>query len=152
MSARRTWPAAMSSWAILTAAVVLLDAWMPVRAAVVGSFALVVPGGALVPLLGLRDRVAELTLAIALSLALDLVVACAMLYAGAWSPSAGVVVLVVVALAGAGLQVRGTAPGGSPAGREPSVAVAGRNGRATRLRLNRGTVEKLRGLRRWGRP
>jgi competence ComEA-like helix-hairpin-helix protein len=134
MSGGRTWPVVVAASAVLAVVVVLLGAWQPVRAGVVAWFALAIPGGALIPLLGLRDGVAEVTLAIALSLAIDVVVACTMLYSGVWSPPAGVVVLAIVALAGAGLQAR------------PN-ALAVRNRRATRLDLNAASAEQLGAVR-----
>jgi competence ComEA-like helix-hairpin-helix protein len=94
-------PAAVAASAILACAVVLTDAPTAVRAVVVAWFTLAGPGGAIVPLLGLSDRVAELMLCLAVSLALDLGVACGLAYAGAWSPSAAIVVLAAFALAGA---------------------------------------------------
>jgi competence ComEA-like helix-hairpin-helix protein len=133
MSAGRTWPAVVAASAVLAVVVVLLGAWQPARAGVVAWFALAIPGGALVPLLRLRDVVAEVTLAIALSLALDVVVACTMLYSGVWSPPAGIVVLATVALAAAGLQARRNPPSGELAG--------------TQLNLNAATAEQLSAFR-----
>jgi hypothetical protein len=127
MSAGRTWPAVVAASAVLAVVVVLLGAWQPVRAGVVAWFALAIPGGALVPLLRLRDVVAEVTLAIALSLALDVVVACTMLYSGVWSPPAGIVVLATVALAAAGLQARRTCRGVRRS-RTPARSRASRSG------------------------
>ena len=155
MSDWRAWPSVVAGSAVLALGLVLLGAWMPARAAAVAWFALVIPGGALVPLLGLRDRVAELTLAIALSLALDLIVACGMLYAGVWNPTAGVVVLVAVSLAGAVLQVPGVigrgravlSRGRATASLEPSVLVVRRNGSSAQLSLNDATAEQLGALR-----
>jgi competence ComEA-like helix-hairpin-helix protein len=156
MSAGRTWPAVVAASAVLAVVVVLLGAWQPARAGVVAWFALAIPGGALVPLLRLRDVVAEVTLAIALSLALDVVVACTMLYSGVWSPPAGIVVLATVAIAAAGLQARRNRPSRELAGlpRRPATADPGaharlavRNGRATQLNLNAATAEQLSAVR-----
>jgi hypothetical protein len=97
-------PAVVAASSILACAVVLADAPTPLRALVVAWFTLVIPGGAVVPMLGLSDRVAELMLCLAVSLALDLGVASALLYAQAWSPAGGIVVLAAFALAGAGYQ------------------------------------------------
>jgi hypothetical protein len=95
-------PPVVAASAILACAVVLTDAPTAVRAVVVAWFTLVGPGGAVVPLLGLSDRTAELMLCLAVSLSLDLGVACGLLYAGAWSPAAGIVVLAAFTLAVAG--------------------------------------------------
>jgi comEA protein len=135
MSAWRTWPAVVAASAVLAVVVVLLGAWEPARAGVVAWFALAIPGGALIPLLRLRDVIAEVTLAIALSLGLDVVVACTMLYSGVWSPPAGIVVLAIVALAGAVLQAR------------RNVGLAVRNGGAAQLNLNAATAEQLSAVR-----
>ena len=118
-------PAVVGASSILACAVVLTDAPTPLRAVVVAWFALVIPGAAVVPMLALSDRVAELMLCVAVSLALDLGVACALLYAKAWSPSGGIVVLAAFALAGAGHQAgraatRTPRDGASP----PAAAVA----------------------------
>ena len=95
-------PAVVAASAVLACVVVLTDAPTALRAVVVAWFALAGPGGAVVPLLGLSDRAAELMLCLAVSLALDLGVACALVYAKAWSPAAGIVVLAAFALAVAG--------------------------------------------------
>jgi hypothetical protein len=95
-------PAVVAASAVLACVVVLTDAPTAPRAVIVTWFALAGPGGAVVPLLGLSDRMAELMLCLAVSLALDLGVACALVYAGAWSPAAGIVVLAAFALAAAG--------------------------------------------------
>jgi hypothetical protein len=99
-------PAVVAGSAILTCAVVLTGAPTPVRAVVVASFALFVPGGAVVPLLAVSDVAAQLMLCLAVSLSLDLAVGCALVYAGAWSPPTGILVLAALALAGAGHQAR----------------------------------------------
>jgi hypothetical protein len=114
MSARATWPTVVAASAFLAAAVVVADASTPLRAAVVAWFAFVIPGGAFVPLLHMRDRLGELMLYVAVSLALDLGTACALLYAGAWSPTGGVLLLAALALAGAGLQARSYGTTASP--------------------------------------
>jgi hypothetical protein len=97
-------PAVIAGSSILACAVVLANAPTPLRAVVVAWFTFLIPGGAIVPLLGLRDRVAQLTLCLAVSLALDLGVACALVYAEAWSPASGILVLAAFALVGAGHQ------------------------------------------------
>jgi hypothetical protein len=95
-------PAIVAASAVLACVVVLTDAPTALRAVVVAWFTLAGPGGAVVPLLGLSDRMAQIMLCLAVSLALDLGVACALVYAGAWSPAAGIVVLAAFTLAVAG--------------------------------------------------
>jgi hypothetical protein len=105
MTARGMTPAPIvAAAALAAAAVAFAGAPGPLRAPVVLAFLALGPGMAFVPLLGLRDPVAVLTLALGLSLALDLVVAATMLYAGAWSPPASLAVLAAIALGGAALQ------------------------------------------------
>jgi hypothetical protein len=101
---RVPWPALVAGSALAAAAVALAGAPEAVRVPLVVGFLLLGPGMAFVPLLGLGDPVAELTVALGLSVALDLCVAMAMLYAGAWSPPATLVVLAAIALAGAAFQ------------------------------------------------
>ncbi|HEU0113475.1 MAG TPA: hypothetical protein VFQ80_02300, partial [Thermomicrobiales bacterium] len=86
------WPLAIVGSAAATAAVTLAPPGNPLRLAVVFWFLFICPGMAVVRLLGLRDHVTELTLALALSLALDAIVAGAMLYLGMWSPAATLMV------------------------------------------------------------
>jgi hypothetical protein len=105
MTARGVTPAPIvAAAALAAAAVAFAGAPEPLRAPVVLAFLALGPGMAFVPLLGLRDPVAELTLGLGVSLALDLVVAATMLYAGAWSPPASLAVLAGLALGGAALQ------------------------------------------------
>ena len=106
MTMRRvSWPGLVTASALAAAAVALAGAPEPVRAPLVLAFLLLGPGMAFVPLLGLGDPVAELTVGLGVSVALDLCIAMGMLYAGAWSPLATLVVLVAIALAGAALQL-----------------------------------------------
>jgi hypothetical protein len=105
MTARGVTPAPIvAAAALAAAAVAFVGAPEPLRAPIVLAFLALGPGMAFVPLLGLRDPVAELTLGLAVSLALDLAVAMTMLYAGAWSPPASLAVLAAIALSGAALQ------------------------------------------------
>jgi len=115
-------PALVAGAAILACAVMLAGAPTPIRAVVVACFGLFVPGGAVVPLLGLSDLAAQLTLCLAVSLSLDLAVACALVYAGAWSPPAGIVILAAFALAGAGHQARRAHTRGRPSEVPPAAA------------------------------
>ena len=101
---RGRWAIVVAAFAVAAATAAAAGAPASLRAPVVLAFLLLGPGMAYVPLLGLGDLLAELTLGLATSLALDLAVAAAMLYAGAWSPRTSLLVLVGVALAGAALQ------------------------------------------------
>jgi ABC-type uncharacterized transport system permease subunit len=101
---RMPWAPVVAGSALLAAAAALAGAPAPVRAPLVLAFLALGPGMAFVPLLRLRDPVAELTLGVAGSLVLDAAVAAAMLYAGAWSPMAILVVLAAIAVGGAALQ------------------------------------------------
>ncbi len=101
-------PAAPLAAAALAAATVLAFAAGGAgtgRTLLVLAFVLLAPGLGLVPLLGLRDRWAELTLALALSAALTTLVAGLLLAAGAWSPVRALVLLVDLTLLGAALQL-----------------------------------------------
>jgi hypothetical protein len=106
MTAGRPWAGVVAGFAVAAAAAALAGAPAPVRAPLVLAFLLLGPGMAYVPLLGLGDPLAELTLGLAVSLALDLAVAAAMLYTGAWSPRTSLLALAGIALAGAALQGR----------------------------------------------
>ena len=103
---RGRWAGVVAAFALAAVAASSAGAPAPVRAPLVLAFLLLGPGMAYVPLLGLGDLLAELTLGLAASLALDLAVAATMLYAGAWSPRTSLLVLAVVALGGVALQAR----------------------------------------------
>jgi hypothetical protein len=96
------WPAVLI---VSGAGVVLLavgDVASPLRPLVALWFLLVCPGMAVVRRLGIREPVAQWTLAVAVSLALDTLVAGTMLYSGVWFPKGGLVVLLgLTAAAGA---------------------------------------------------
>jgi hypothetical protein len=78
-------------------ALVVMRAPAELRAAPVIAYVILVPGLAVVRLLRLSDRLAELALGVGLSLALAVVVAQAMIYLKAWSPTLGITILVVIA-------------------------------------------------------
>ena len=106
MSVRRVpWAAVVAVAAVAAPVLALAGAPAAVRLPVVLVFLLLGPGMAFVPLLGLGDPVAELTVAVGICLAIDVAVALAMLYAGAWSPPATLVVVAALALGGAALQL-----------------------------------------------
>jgi hypothetical protein len=100
----RLWPWVIA--ASIAGAVAASGLPNPARAIIVFWFLLVVPGMAIVPLLGVRNLATGLTLAIAASLALDALVAEAMVLAKLWSPTAGLAILAALSLAGAALQLR----------------------------------------------
>ncbi len=80
----------------------------PGRTLLVLAFVLLAPGLGLVPLLGLRDRWAELTLILALGAALTTLVALLLVGLDAWSPLRALALLVDLTLLGTALQlVRG---------------------------------------------
>jgi heme/copper-type cytochrome/quinol oxidase subunit 4 len=68
-------------------------------------FLLICPGMAFVRLLGIRERLTELIVAIALSMALDTAVSETMVLTKRWSPEWGLVVLIGMSAAGAALQI-----------------------------------------------
>jgi hypothetical protein len=100
----RPWPVLIVAGCVAVALVNWLGAPQPVRTIFVFWFFLTCPGMAVVGLIGIRDRVAEVVLAIALSLALDTGVALVMGLAEVWSPDAGLAVLIGISLVGAVLQ------------------------------------------------
>ena len=103
---RRHWlPLVLGAVALAVLAASFGQAPPAIRVPLVVVFAIVAPGAAIVPLLGLRDPLGEFTLALGTSLALDVVVAGGLLYAHAWAPRAGLVILVALTVAGAGGQV-----------------------------------------------
>ena len=101
----RPWPALAGIAALAVAVTVYgdVDGWL--RSPLVVSFLLVFPGLAVVRLLRLADRLAELTLGIALSVALAVIASSAMLYSGAWSPKLMLALLLAVTLAGAAIEL-----------------------------------------------
>jgi hypothetical protein len=96
------WAAAL---AVGTAAASVGHAPVPLRATLVVLFVLIGPGAGLVPLLGLRDPLGELALAIGTSLAVDVAVALGIVYAGTWRPAVGLAILVVLTVGGACAQI-----------------------------------------------
>ncbi len=99
------WPVALTASAIGVAFLTFVQAESPMRAAVAFWFLLACPGMAFVRVLGVKDALAEWTLAIALSLVLDTLVAEAMLFAGVWSPAWGLGALIGMTGGGIALQL-----------------------------------------------
>lgn len=103
---RRHWLAlTVVTGALAAAAASFAHAPIAIRVPLVLAFAVLGPGAAVVPLLGLRDPLGEFTLALGVSLAADVAVASIMLYAHAWAPQTGLAILVIMTLAAAGGQV-----------------------------------------------
>lgn len=90
-------PLLLLSIGAIVLALVLIRAPALLRAAPVIAYVITVPGLAVVRLVRLSDRLAELALGVGLSLALAVVVAQAMIYSKVWSPTLGIVILVVIA-------------------------------------------------------
>lgn len=82
------------------AVVVFADVGSRLRPFVVLWFVVVCPGMAIVRLLPVGERLAELTLAVAVSLALGIIVPGTMLYAGFWSPEIALAILISITLIG----------------------------------------------------
>ena len=98
------WPTVIAASALAALGVTYAGIGTPLRPLVALWFLAVCPGMALVRLLGLRDLLSELVLAIAVSLSLETIVASIMIYAGRWSPQLSLDVFVGIALVGAGAQ------------------------------------------------
>jgi uncharacterized membrane protein len=77
----------------------------PLRPVIALWFLFVCPGMALVRLLGLRERLTEVTLAIALSLVMDAIVSVIMLYMGDWSPKLTLLILIGISMGGVAFQI-----------------------------------------------
>lgn len=99
------WPFIITVSTLGTAIVTFSDVESPVRPLIAFWFLLICPGMAIVPFLGIREGISQLTLATALSLALDGLVSVSLLYAGLWSPDIMLAVLIVISLTGAALQI-----------------------------------------------
>jgi hypothetical protein len=67
---------------------------------------LIIPGMAIIRLLHIEDRLAELVLAIALSLVISTLFAEIMVLTRLWSPPVGLAVLISISLIGAFLQIK----------------------------------------------
>jgi hypothetical protein len=107
------WPLVLVASCVAVGASTQLEGGEPGRVIVVFWFFLTCPGLAVIGLLGVRDRLIEVTLAVALSIALDIAVALTMVLAGIWSPTGGLAVLIGISLLGAALQA-GLQPRGGP--------------------------------------
>ena len=99
------WPLVVAMSAILAGAVYFPNTQSPARALIALWFVFIGPGGAFVPLLGLREPAMEAALTVAMSLVFDALVTGTMLYAGQWSVGTELEALVVVTLVGVVLQL-----------------------------------------------
>jgi len=113
----------MTRWSRFWAAIIIVSAAgvdlvafghldVPLRPVIAFWFLLVCPGMALVALLRLEDRLAEVLLAIGLSIGLDLIVAGTLVYAGAYSAEASLAVLSCISVGAAVLQLLPSGLGG----------------------------------------
>lgn len=84
----------------------LVGVGSPVQPAIAFWFLLFCPGMAFVRLLAIRDRLAELTLAVALSVTLDTLVSETMVLARVWSSIWALVIIAGFSIAGVLIQVR----------------------------------------------
>lgn len=99
------WPLVIVASAIGAGLAMAGDTGPPVRPVIAFWFLLICPGMAVVRLLRVGERAAEVTLAVALSIAIDTLVAEALVLTGLWSPERALFVLIVFCLAGAGFQL-----------------------------------------------
>ncbi len=109
LDGKRALPALLLASVVALGALLVAGAESSLRTALAVWFLLACPGLALAPLVGLRDGLGTVTVAIALSIALDTIVAAALVYAGAWSPVAAFVILAAITLAGAARQLASVA-------------------------------------------
>ncbi len=77
-----------------------------IRIILLFAFTLICPGMALVGLLNIKDRLAEIMLSIALSLTLSTILAEAMILTRFWRPFLGLAMLIGISLLGVALQFR----------------------------------------------
>jgi hypothetical protein len=95
------WLAVASIWGTAAAVLVALDADAWYRAPITILFVVVVPGLAIVRLIGIPDILVRLMLGLALSLALGVLIPSTLLYLGAWSPLGALAILAGLAFAAA---------------------------------------------------
>jgi hypothetical protein len=114
-AAERLLPVSLALIALVTGALVVIDAPSPLRSIVALVFLGIVPGLSIVNLFGLGDFTQKLVMSIGLSLALDTIVAGLAVYAGLWSPTGILGVLIGITVVGAGLQLKFLAETGTSA-------------------------------------
>ena len=88
--------AALAAIAVVAAVLVAADITTVVRPFVVIPFLLLVPGLAIVELIGVPDPLERFALAVAVSLALAIGISLAMLYGRFWFPAGAVIALAVL--------------------------------------------------------
>jgi hypothetical protein len=103
-------PLAIVGAACLVVLLAVVQVHSPLRVVLVLVFLLVAPGLAYVPLLGLRDPVLELVLAVGVSIAFETLLVTGQVYAGLWSPTGSLVLVAVLAACGAAAQLLGPTP------------------------------------------
>lgn len=106
MSRRFFWPTVIIISAILTAILAGSNSGFVLRPILLFWFMLIIPGMAIIRLLHIEDRLAEMVLAVALSLVISTLFAEIMVLTRLWSPSVGLAVLVSISLIGAVLQIK----------------------------------------------
>lgn len=89
-------PPGMVAYAVVVAAVVLLETPATYRAPLVLLFVVLGPGAAVVLLLRIAGLLMQLMLTVTVSLALGVLVPSGMLYAGLWWPRAALVALALI--------------------------------------------------------
>ena len=102
----RLWPWFVLASSIAVVSFVVLDVDSPIRLFVVVAFLIVAPGTAIVRLLRIPDRIAELTLGIALSAAVDGTVPGVLMYAGFWSSDLALLIVISITLAATFFEAR----------------------------------------------
>jgi hypothetical protein len=112
-AAERLIPVSLALFALVTGALVVVDAPSPLRSIVVLVFLGIVPGLSIVNIFGLGDALQKAVMSVGLSLALDTIIAGLALYAGLWSPNGILTALIGITLVGAGLQLRFVAQSGA---------------------------------------
>jgi uncharacterized membrane protein len=98
-------PTLLLSSVLILGAILLAGGESALRTLLTVWFLVACPGLALAPLVGLRDALGTVTVAIALSIALDTIVAGALIYADAWSPVAAFMILAAITVAGGARQL-----------------------------------------------
>lgn len=102
----RLWLWFVLASSIAVVSLVVLDVDSAIRPVVVVAFLIVAPGTAIVRLLKIPDRIAELTLGIALSAAVDGTVPGVLMYAGFWSSDLALLIVIGITLAATFLEAR----------------------------------------------
>lgn len=102
----RPWPALLLISSAALGASYALGSHNPIREALALWFFLTCPGMAIVGLLDIEDRLAEILIAVALSIALGMLLSLAMAVSHAWTLAGASAVLISLSVLGAAGQVR----------------------------------------------